>query len=73
MFLFSNQLDYIFWRYPGTGSRNIQDYEWIKEINKDILNLILSNSGILVHLSVNLNLSINKLKRALLSIWNNFI
>jgi len=66
----SNQLDYLFWKYPGTGTRTTRDYDWAHEINKDIISLILGNTPLLFILSLRLNISQNKLVKILIMIFS---
>jgi len=69
MFILSNQMDYIFWKYPGTGTRNTEDYEWAQEINKDTINLILTNSSLLFSLSTRLNITKDRLTKILIILF----
>jgi len=70
--LFSNQMDYVFWKYDGTGNRNIPEKEWLLHIHKDILNNILDNPSLLRHISHKFNISNSVLIQLIKKKWFTF-
>jgi len=69
MLIFSNQLDFLFWKYDGTGNRRTSEKEWISQIHKDNISFILENYSLLKSLAIKYNISITSLKLFLLKSW----
>lgn len=67
--IFTNQLDFIFWKYEGTGNRNTKDIYWIKNIYKDNLNNLINNYSILLKISGKKNINLLKLKLEIFNKW----
>jgi len=70
MITFSNQLDFIFWRYEGTGNRTTRKKEWEKYIVKDFINFLINNDILLLYISSIFNTSQIKVKKRLFLIWS---
>ncbi|ABA27148.1 mRNA splicing factor 3b5 (nucleomorph) [Bigelowiella natans] len=69
MLVFSNQLDFLFWKYEGTGNRRTSEKEWISQIHRDNISFILENYGLLKALSLKYNVTVSTLKLFLLNSW----
>lgn len=52
-------MEYIHWKYDGTGNCNMNKKIWIKNIKKDLYIGILSNYDLIKYLSIKNNLSID--------------
>nr|BAS01445.1 splicing factor 3B subunit 5 [Lotharella vacuolata] len=67
--LFTNQLDFVFWKYEGTGNRNTNDIYWIQNIYKDNLYNLINNYSTLLKFCAKKNISILKLKSEIFNRW----
>nr|BAS01973.1 mRNA splicing factor 3b5 [Amorphochlora amoebiformis] len=64
-----NQIEYIFWKYNGTGNRSTRRTDWISNVHKDFLNNILNNKDIILLLSLVNNTSPFNIKTLIINSW----